>query len=512
MIITSDDLSGIQELKDFFSQQFEMKELGHLNYFLGLEITHSINGIYITQAKYTSELLFRAELTDSKTVDTPIELNAHLTPSRGKPLSNPFSLQTLVDIGWTKPVDAKSTWDKATLAAANANSKVLNAIFCGISPEEFHRISHITVAKEAWEILEMTYEGTKKVKDTKLQMLTTRFEQLKMDEDESFDTFYSKLNEVVIGKFNLGEKTEESKVVRKILRSLPESFRAKVIAIEESKDLDEIKVQELVGSLQTYELSLPSAKESKSFAFKTIDERIGSQESSEEDTVDNDVAECPNYLKSKGKVYATTLSDSDSSNSDSDESCDGEGNFSAFMTIAHVESSDGLDTLVKELGEHSDLESIGVVEESEAEEDEGTLSIQENYTLLLERSGEYARIAKTAGKKMKRAEEDYKSLLSRYKEAKCEIETLNGELSEAYTKVRFLEQEMVQAQAKIERVSSRKLEDVISSQKHFSDKSGVGYTGGSSSSAKAIKEVKFVKAKEPTVEETIPKNVEAKKK
>ena len=64
-----------------------------------------------------------------------------------------------------------------------------------------------------------------------------------MSKDESFDSFYSKLNEVVIGKFNLGEKTEDSKVVRKILQSLPESFRAKVIVIEESTDLDEIKVQ-----------------------------------------------------------------------------------------------------------------------------------------------------------------------------------------------------------------------------------------------------------------------------
>ena len=77
-------------------------------------------------------------------------------------------------------------------------------------------------------------------------------------EDESFDSFYGKLNEVVIGKFNLGEKTEDSKIVRKILRSLPESFHAKVTTIEDSKDLDEIKVQELIGSLQTYELSLPS--------------------------------------------------------------------------------------------------------------------------------------------------------------------------------------------------------------------------------------------------------------
>ena len=73
-------------------------------------------------------------------------------------------------------------------------------------------------------------------------MLTTRFEELKMSDDESFDSFYRRINEIVIAKLNLGEKIEDAKVVRKILRSLPEIFRAKVIAIEESKDLDEIKI------------------------------------------------------------------------------------------------------------------------------------------------------------------------------------------------------------------------------------------------------------------------------
>ena len=143
-----------------------------------------------------------------------------------------------IERGWTRPEAAKSTWDKAALAAANANSKALNAIFCGVSPDEFHRISHITVAKEAWEILETTYEGTKKVKDTKLQMLTTKFEELKMEDDESFDSFYGKLNEIVIAKLNLGEKIEDAKVVRKILRSLPKNFRAKVTTIEESVRLN----------------------------------------------------------------------------------------------------------------------------------------------------------------------------------------------------------------------------------------------------------------------------------
>ena len=108
-----------------------------------------------------------------------------------------------VENGYVKPITARYEWDKATLALANANSKAINAIFYGVSPDEFHRISQVETAMEAWTILEMTYEGTKKVKDTKLQMLTTRFEELKMGDDEAFDSFYVKLNEIVIAKLNL---------------------------------------------------------------------------------------------------------------------------------------------------------------------------------------------------------------------------------------------------------------------------------------------------------------------
>ena len=95
---------------------------------------------------------------------------------------------------------------------------------------------------------------------------------------------------MVIGELNLGGKTEDSKVVKKILRSFSESFRAKVIAIEESKDLDEIKIQELIGFLQTYELSLPSQRKRKSLVLKTINERVEAQDSSDEDEVEKEVA------------------------------------------------------------------------------------------------------------------------------------------------------------------------------------------------------------------------------
>ena len=77
-----------------------------------------------------------------------------------------------------------------------------------------------------------------------------------MEEDESFDEFYAKLKDIVNLAFNLGKIIPEPKIVRKVLRSLPERFHAKITAIEESKDIDKIPLTELVGNLQTYELGL----------------------------------------------------------------------------------------------------------------------------------------------------------------------------------------------------------------------------------------------------------------
>ena len=138
---------------------------------------------------------------------------------------------------------------------------------------------------------------------------------------------------------------------------------------------------------------------------------------------------------------------------------------------------------------------MGIVEESDDKEDTGTVGLQETYNSLLEKIGEYAKVAKAAIKKMKRVEEDYRSLLVRYKEIKCEMETLNGGLIEAHSKIKFLKLEVVQANAKVERVSSKKLDEVLAHQKPFFDRSGLGYTEKSSSAVNISKEMKFVQAK-----------------
>ena len=176
-----------------------------------------------------------------------------------------------MEIGWTKPKKAPADWDKAKIKVANFNSKTLNALFSTVTNEEFKKISSTEIAKEAWTIFQTTYEGTKVVKDSKLQRLTTSFKEIKMEEDETFDEFYAKLKDIVNSAFNLREQILESKIVRKVLRSLPERFHAKITTIEELKDIEKIPLTKLVGNLQTYELGLTrigKGTKSKSMALK----------------------------------------------------------------------------------------------------------------------------------------------------------------------------------------------------------------------------------------------------
>ena len=100
-----------------------------------------------------------------------------------------------------------------------------------------------------------------------------------MEEDESFDEFYAKLKDIVNSAFNLGETIPEPKIVRKVLRSLPERFHAKITAIEESKDIDKIPLIELVGNLQTYELGLSRIGKSGKGKSSNTDESFDDEDS-----------------------------------------------------------------------------------------------------------------------------------------------------------------------------------------------------------------------------------------
>jgi hypothetical protein len=180
---------------------------------------------------------------------------------------------SIVETSWTKPTDTtlKLVPEKN---ARLSNDKSLHALCQAFSPSEFARISNSEFAQEAWQILETTYEGIKLVKSAKLQMLISRFEEIKMLEDETFGEFYSKMSYLRNSIASLGKTVSDVKLIRKILRSLPEHFRIKVTTIEESKDFEEMKIEELVGSLQTYELSLPPVKKLKTIALKASKKKV----------------------------------------------------------------------------------------------------------------------------------------------------------------------------------------------------------------------------------------------
>ena len=170
-----------------------------------------------------------------------------------------------------KPKEELAYWDDAKIKAANFNSRALNTLFSAITNEEIKKIFSTEITKEAQTIVQTTYEGTKAINDSNLQRLTTIFEEIKMEEDESFDEFYAKLKDIVNSALNLGQTILEPKIVRKVLRSLPKRFHAKIIAIEESMDIDKIPLTELVSNLQTYELGLTrigKSSKSKSMALK----------------------------------------------------------------------------------------------------------------------------------------------------------------------------------------------------------------------------------------------------
>ena len=131
-----------------------------------------------------------------------------------------------VEIGWTKPKEAPADWDEAKIKVANFNSRALNALFSAITNEEFEKISSIETAKEAWTIFQKTYEGTKAVKDSKFQRLTTSFEEIKIEEDESFDEFYVKLKGIVNSAFSLRKTIPKPKILRNLFRYLPARFHA----------------------------------------------------------------------------------------------------------------------------------------------------------------------------------------------------------------------------------------------------------------------------------------------
>ncbi|KAA0035666.1 gag-pol polyprotein [Cucumis melo var. makuwa] len=174
-------------------------------------------------------------------------------------------------IFFIKTLDERA-WRDAEEQASIGNTRALNEIFNGVDINVFKLINSCSTAKEAWRILEVAYEGTSKVKISRLQLITSKFEVLKMSEDETVSEYNERVLEIANESLLLGKKIPDSKILHKVLRSLPRKFDMKVTTIEEAHDITKLKLDELFGYLLTFEMAISHRenKKDKGVAFKSI--------------------------------------------------------------------------------------------------------------------------------------------------------------------------------------------------------------------------------------------------
>ncbi|CAM8902503.1 unnamed protein product [Rhodiola kirilowii] len=167
--------------------------------------------------------------------------------------------------GWTEPMmnnltgepipKPEALWTEEEDKASMGNSKAMNAIFSAVGENVMKLIINCEVAKEAWDILQKAFEGTDKVRNSRMQAVTTRFEEMMMKESETTTEYNTRVLELANEASALGKPIDEERLASEVLRSLPPRFAMKVTAIEEMHDIAKLKLDELIGSLRTYEIN-----------------------------------------------------------------------------------------------------------------------------------------------------------------------------------------------------------------------------------------------------------------
>jgi hypothetical protein len=176
-----------------------------------------------------------------------------------KALLRSQELWELIEDGYTEP---KSTREEAAMSNAERqtlresrkkDNKALFTIYQGLDEATLEMVAPAKTSKEAWEMLNKTYSGVEKTKRVQLQALRGDFEKLSKESNETVSDYFTKVISVVDQMRRNGENIDDVRVMEKLLRSLDSKFDHVVVAIEESKNLEDLTVEELIGSLQAHE-------------------------------------------------------------------------------------------------------------------------------------------------------------------------------------------------------------------------------------------------------------------
>lgn len=158
------------------------------------------------------------------------------------------SLLTEVGIRIPKP---KDRWTDEEKSLSKFNARAMSSIFGSVDEDEFKLIQGCKSAKQAWDILQQSHEGTTCVKRTTLDQLATQYEYLKMEPDETIVKFSSKISTIANEAETLVKTYKEYKLVKKILMCLPETFTAHKAVMRVSDNTNTMKFADLVGILKS---------------------------------------------------------------------------------------------------------------------------------------------------------------------------------------------------------------------------------------------------------------------
>ncbi|GAV90500.1 zf-CCHC domain-containing protein/UBN2 domain-containing protein [Cephalotus follicularis] len=165
-------------------------------------------------------------------------------------------LPTTINENGEKLPKPRTRYNNEDRKKVQMNAKAKHIIICAINFNEFNRVSSFMSAKEMWDRLEVTYEGTNQVKEMKINMLVHEYEMFTMHDNEDIKTVFTRFTNIINALQALDKAYTNSEMVRKILRCLPRIWMPKVTAIEEAKDLSTLPLEDLLGSLMTHELSI----------------------------------------------------------------------------------------------------------------------------------------------------------------------------------------------------------------------------------------------------------------
>ena len=177
------------------------------------------------------------------------------------------------------------------------------SIINSLSKDVFVKVMHCSSSKDVLDTLKKTYHGTDRVKEAKIQLLKSRFENIKMSDNEKVEDYLLKIDEIVNGIRGLGEKNDDIDVVKKVLRSLPDNFDSKICYIEETRDINKYTMEDIHGALVAYEMRKLGKQKStsKEAAFKV--EKKVKQVSSESEDLDVLEAHFSRKLKKEAGIY-----------------------------------------------------------------------------------------------------------------------------------------------------------------------------------------------------------------